>query len=121
MDIGNKAANLLSQLGANISPALTQIGGRAAQAGASAMGQLGNQLANMGAPVGAVSGLQAGGSALNALGQTGRAALGAGLLGAGALGLGAIGAAVARKGKQKDRMAGQNLGTQLGVQMPIIY
>jgi hypothetical protein len=122
MAIRDKTAAFLSQLGANVSPALAQVGGKAAQAGASAMGQFGNQLANMGAPVGAVTGLQTGGAALNAMGQAGQAMLGAGLLGAGALGLGAAGAAIARGNKQrKERLAGQNLGAQLGVQMPIVY
>ena len=121
MAIRDKAAAFLSQMGANVSPALAQVGGKAAQAGAATMGQVSNQLANMGAPVSAVTGLQSGGAALNAMGQTGQAVLGAGLLGAGALGLGAAGAAVARKSKQKPRVAGQNLGAQLGVQMPIVY
>ena len=48
-------------------------------------------------------------------------AVGAGVVGAGALGLGAAGAALLRKGKEKARMAGRDLGTQLGVQMPIVY
>jgi hypothetical protein len=122
MAIRDKTAAFLSQMGANVSPALAQVGGRAAQAGASAMGQVSNQLANMGAPVSAVTGLQSGGAALNAMGQTGQAVLGASLLGAGALGLGAAGAAVARGNrKRKERLAGKELGAQLGVQMPIVY
>ena len=122
MAIRDKAAAFLSQMGANVSPVLAQVGGKAAQAGASAMGQFGNQLANMGAPVSAVTGLQSGGAALNAMGQAGQAVLGASLLGAGALGLGAAGAAIARGNKKrKERMAGVDLGAQLGVQMPIVY
>lgn len=47
-------------------------------------------------------------------------ALGAGAIGAGILGAGALGVAAANqmRKKEKERMAGQDLGAQLGVQMP---
>lgn len=83
------------------------------------MGQVGNQLANMGAPVGAVTPLQSGGAALNAMTPGAQTALGYGALGAGTLAAAAAAAAVQQQGKKKRaRVAGQNLGAQLGVQMP---
>ena len=103
-----------------------KIGSKVTQAGASAMGQLSNQIANSdafaNAQMNAMTGLQAGGAALNSMGPRGLGAIGGGLLGLGAgvgiqAGAAAAGIMQARKGK-KERLAGQNLGAQLGVQMP---
>jgi hypothetical protein len=136
MAIRDKTAAFLSQLGANVSPALGQVGAKAAQVGANVAQGGANVLADagdaafrqgrlLGAMTPALSSvsnaMHAGSQALGNMGSAGQVALGAGLLGAGALGLGATGAAIARKGKEKPRVAGQNLGAQLGVQMPIVY
>ena len=126
MEIRDKAAAFLGQLGANVSQMPIKIGSKVTQAGASAMGQLSNQIANSdafaNAQMNAMTGLQAGGAALNSMGPRGLGAIGGGLLGLGAgvgiqAGAAAAGIMQARKGK-KERLAGQNLGAQLGVQMP---
>jgi hypothetical protein len=137
MAIRDKVAAFLGQMGANVSPALNQVGGKAAQVGANVAQVGANVLADAGdaafrqgrllgavTPVlsGASNAMHAGSQALGNMGQAGQTALGASLLGAGALGLGAAGAAVAYGNKKrKERVAGQNLGAQLGVQMPIVY
>jgi len=137
MAIRDKTAAFLSQMGANISPALTQVGEKAAQVGANVAQRGANVLADAGdaafkqgrllgamtpALSGASNAMHVGSQVLDNIGQAGQAALGASLLGAGALGIGAAGAAIARGNKQKkERLAGQNLGAQLGVQMPVVY
>jgi hypothetical protein len=115
MAIRDQAAAFLSQL----NPAMQAAGSDIARKGASAMGQFGNQLANMGAPVGVATGLQSGGAALNAMGPGAQTALGYGTLAAGTIATGATAAAVSQLGKKnRERLAGKNLGAQLGVQMP---
>jgi hypothetical protein len=66
--------------------------------------------------------LHAGSQNLLNMGPGAQTALGYGAAGAGALAAGAAAAAVMRAHKdKKERMAGQNLGAQLGVQMPGVY
>lgn len=76
---------------------------------------------NPGGLLGAI-GMQNAASKLQAAYQDPRTAqmLGAGALGAGVLGAGALGLAAVKAGKKskEERMAGHNLGQQLGVNMP---
>jgi hypothetical protein len=136
MAIRDKAVAFLTQLGANVSPVLGQVGAKAAQvgsnvaqSGANVLADAGDAAFKQGRLLGAMTpglssvsnAMHSGSQALGNMSPTGQTAIGAGLLGAGALGLGAAGATLARKGKDKPRVAGQNLGAQLGVQMPIVY
>jgi hypothetical protein len=126
-DVRSSTADFLRGLGiqqpniaGSVGQVAQQVGRQAVQKVAPMMGQVSNQFANMGL-TGAATGLQAGGAALNSMGAGGLSTLGGGLLGAGVLGAIGAGAALAHKSKQKERMAGQNLGAQLGVQMPGAY
>ena len=133
MAIRDKTAAFLGQLGAQVGPKLGQIGSAVGTAVAGvpgkaqmAQGPFGHYrevippthglLGAMGLPQ-AAQNVQV--QMLNP--QVARS-VGAGVVGAGALGLGAAGAAIARGNKKKKaRLAGEDLGAQLGVQMPIVY
>jgi hypothetical protein len=120
MAIRDKAVAFLSQL----NPAMQTGGANIGQLGANVLQQGANVLADASDRF-----LPNASNMLNASSQNllnmrpgAQAALGYGALGAGALTAGAAGAALARGNKKrKERLAGQNLGAQLGVQMPIVY
>lgn len=133
MAIRDKAAAFLGQLGAQVGPALGQIGSAVgtAVAGNPGLAQMAVTPSGVAHRVdippttgllGAVGLPQAAHSVQYHMQKPQVAqAVGAGVVGAGALGLGAAGAALSRRGKEKPRMAGRDLGAQLGVQMPIVY
>jgi hypothetical protein len=129
----DKAAAFLSQL----NPAMQASGANIAQLGANALQQGANKFATTGVAaslqnpligkavpglVNASNLLYSGGQSLGNMSPGQQTALGYGAVGAGALAAGAAGAAAVRahKGK-KERMAGRDLGAQLGVQMPGAY
>ena len=133
MAIRDKAAAFLSQL----NPVMQAAGTSVASSGANVLQQGANVLADAGdaafkrggamgnvqPPLSSASNMLRSGS-LNLLdmGPGGQTALGYGVLGAGTLAAGATAGAVASKAKKKRaRLAGQDLGAQLGVQMPIVY
>jgi len=138
----DKAAAFLSQLKglpvvSQFNPAMQTGGANIAQLGANVLQQGANVLAGAGdaafkrgGMVGNVqpsltnvsNALHAGSQNLLNMGPGAQTALGYGAVGAGALAAGAAGAAAVRahKGK-KERMAGRDLGAQLGVQMPGAY
>lgn len=147
MAVIDKAAAFLSQLKglpqavgsavSQVNPAMQSGGANIAQLGANVLQQGANVLADAGDAAfkrGGMIGnvqpsltnvsntLRAGGQNLLGMGPGAQTALGYGTVGAGALAAGAAatGAVRARKGK-KERLAGQNLGAQLGVQMPGAY
>jgi hypothetical protein len=126
----DKAAAFLSQL----NPAMQTVGADIARQGAGVLQQGANVLADVGDAAfrrGGVTGnvlpslvnasnmLHAGSQNLLNMAPGGQAALGYGGVGTAALAAGTAAAGImrARKGK-KERMAGQDLGAQLGVQMP---
>jgi hypothetical protein len=130
MAIRDKVAMLVSQLspvmqaaGANVAG----MGANALQGGANALADAGDAafrrggvMGNVQPPLSSASNMLRSGS-LNLLGMGpgGQTALGYGALGAGTLAAGATAGAVASQAKKKRaRLAGQNLGAQLGVQMP---
>ena len=132
MAIRDKVAMLVSQL----NPVMQAAGGGVAGMGAIALQGGANVLAGAGdaafrqggvignvqPPLSSASNMLRSGS-LNLLdmGPGGRTALGYGVLGAGTLAAGATAGAVASQAKKKRaRIAGQNLGAQLGVAMPIV-
>ena len=137
MAIRDKTAAFLSKLGAQVTPVAQTVGADLARQGAGILQQGANVLADTGdaafrrggltgnvqPPLTGVSNMLHTGSQ-NLLGMTpgGQTALGYGGIGTAALAAGtaATGIAGARK-KRKERLAGQNLGAQLGVQMPIVY
>lgn len=111
-DIAGKGSSVL-QSGANI---LADVGDAAAKKSA--------LLGQVTSPFVAASNLMHSGSqAFGNLGPRAQTALGYGALGAGTIAAGAAAGAVAQAGinKRKERMAGQNLGAQLGVGMPPQY
>ena len=130
MAIRDKVAMLVSQLG----PMVQATGANVAGMGANALQGGGNVLAGAGDAAfkqGGVMGnvqpplsnasnmLRSGSLNLLGMGPGGQTALGYGALGAGALAAGATAGAVASQAKKKRaRLAGQDLGAQLGVQMP---
>jgi len=130
MAIRDKVAMLVSQL----SPVMQAAGANVAGMGANALQEGANVLAGAGDAAfrqGGVMGnvqppllsasnmLRSGSLNLLDMGPGGRTALGYGALGAGTLAAGATAGAVANQAKKKRaRLAGQNLGAQLGVQMP---
>jgi hypothetical protein len=133
MAIRDKVAMLISQL----NPVMQAAGANVAGSGANVLQQGANVLADAGdaafkrggamgnvqPPLSSASNMLRSGS-LNLLGMGpgGQTALGYGVLGAGTLAAGATAGAVASKAKKKrERLAGQDLGAQLGVQMPIVY
>ena len=133
MAIREKAAAFLSQ----INPAMQSVGADIASQGAAALQKGANVLADVGDAAfrqggmlgrvqpplsGASNVMHAGSQNLLNLGPGGQAALGLGGIGTAALAAGtaATGIAGAQK-KKKERLAGKNLGAQLGVQMPIVY
>ena len=132
MAIRDKVAMLVSQL----SPVMQAAGANVAGMGANALQEGANVLAGAGdaafrqggvmgnvqPPLSSASNMLRSGS-LNLLdmGPGGRTALGYGVLGAVTLAAGATAGAVASRAKKKRaRIAGQNLGAQLGVSMPIV-
>jgi len=134
MAIRDKAAAFLGQLGAQVGPKLGQIGSAVgtAVAGVPGKAQMAQDpfggyhrqvippthglLGAMGLPQVAQN------MQVQMLNPQVAQNVGAGVLGAGALGLGAAATAIARGNKKRDeRMAGRDLGAQLGVQMPIVY
>jgi len=144
MAVIDKAAAFLSQLKglpqamgsavSQVNPAMQTVGSDIARQGASALQQGANVLAGVGDAAfrrGGVTGnvqpsltnvsnmLHAGSQNLLNMGPGGQTALGYGGTGVAALAAGtaATGIMRARKDK-KERLAGQNLGAQLGVQMP---
>ena len=130
MAIRDKVAMLVSQLG----PMVQATGANVAGSGANVLQQGANVLAGAGDAAfkrGGVMGnvqpplsnasnmLRSGSLNLLGMGPSGQTALGYGVLGAGTLAAGATAGAVANQAKKKrERVAGQNLGAQLGVQMP---
>ena len=132
MAIRDKVAMLVSQL----SPMMQAAGANVAGMGANALQEGANVLAGAGDAAfrqGGVMGnvqppllsasnmLRSGSLNLLDMGPGGRTALGYGVLGAGTLAAGATAGAVASRAKKKRaRIAGQNLGAQLGVSMPIV-
>ena len=133
MAIRDKAAAFLGQLGAQVGPTLGQIGSTVGTAVAGTPGKAKAAIDAYGVAAKFIEPPTTG--LLGAVGLPQLAqrlqynlqdpmiakAIGAGVVGAGALGLGAAGAAISRRGKEKPRMAGRDLGAQLGVQMPIVY
>lgn len=132
MAIRDKAAAFLGKLGAQVAPGVQTVGANIAGQGAGILQQGANVLADAGDAAfrrGGVTGnvqlplsgasnmLHAGSQNLLGMGPGGQTALGYGGIGTAALAAGITGA---RK-KRKERLAGQNLGAQLGVQMPIVY
>ena len=133
MAIRDKVATLISQL----NPVMQAAGASVASSGANVLQQGANVLAGAGDAAfkrgGAMGNVQpplsntsnmlhAGSQNLLGMGPGGQTALGYGVLGAGTLAAGATAGAVANKAKKKrERLAGQDLGAQLGVQMPIVY
>ena len=130
MAIRDKVATLISQFspimqaaGANVAGSGANVlqGGANILAGAGdAAFRQGGVLGNAMLPLsGASNLLHSGSQNLLNMGPTAQTALGYGVLGAGALATGATAGAVASQAKKKrSRIAGQNLGAQLGVQMP---
>lgn len=133
MAIRDQAAAFLSQL----NPAMQSVGANIAsksagvlQKGANVLADVGDVAFKQGGMMGRVqpplSGasnvMHAGSQNLLNMGPGGQAALGLGGLGTAALAAGTAvtGIASAQKKKEK-RMAGRDLGAQLGVQMPIVY
>jgi len=130
MAIRDKVATLVSQL----SPVMQAAGANVAGMGANALQGGSTVLANAGDAAfrqggvmgnvqppltGASNLLHAGSQNLLNMGPNAQTALGYGVLGAGTLTTGATAGAVANQAKKKRaRVAGQNLGAQLGVQMP---
>ena len=130
MAIRDKVAMLVSQL----SPVMQAAGANVAGMGANALQGGANELAgggdaafrqggglgNVVLPLSEASNLlHAGSQNLLNMGPTAQTALGYGALGAGTLATGATAGAVANQAKKKRaRLAGQDLGAQLGVQMP---
>jgi hypothetical protein len=130
MAIRDKVAMLVSQLspmmqaaGANVASS----GANALQGGALALAGAGDAAFRQGGVIGnallPLSGasnlLHSGSQNLLNMGPTAQTALGYGALGAGTLAAGATAGAVASQAKKKRaRLAGQDLGAQLGVQMP---
>jgi hypothetical protein len=139
MAIRDKAAAFLGKLGAQVTPAAQTVGAGLARQSAGILQQGANVLADAGDAAfrrGGVTGnvqmplsgasnmLHAGSQNLLGMGPGGQTALGYGGIGTAALAAGTAAAAAgitgARK-RRKERLAGQNLGAQLGVQMPIVY
>ena len=138
MAIRDKAAAFLGQLGAQVNPAMQTVGTGLAQQGSGILQQGANVLADAGDAAfrqggmmgnvqlplsGASNMLHAGSQNLLNMAPGGQVALGYGGLGTAAAlaaGTAAAGVSAARKNK-KERLAGKNLGAQLGVQMPIVY
>lgn len=137
MAVIDKAAAFLSQLGTKITPAVQTVGGDLARQGAGILQQGANVLADVGDAAfrrGGVTGnvqpslsnasnmLHAGSQNLLNMGPGGQTALGYGGIGTAALAAGTAATGIMRARKDKKaRMAGQNLGAQLGVQMPGAY
>jgi hypothetical protein len=137
MAIGDRAAAFLSQVGSAINPSLQTFGANIASGGARTLQKGANVLADVGDAAfrqGGVMGnvqpslsnasniLHTGSQNLFNMTPEAQAALGYGGVGAAALTAGAAATGIARtRRSKKERMSGQNLGTQLGVQMPIIY
>lgn len=133
MSIRDQAAAFLLQL----NPAVQSVGANIAtksagvlQKGANVLADVGDAAFKQGGMIGSaqpsLSGmsnvLHSGSQNLLNLGQAGQAALGLGGIGTAALAAGTAATGVAGSGKKKkERMAGRNLGAQLGVQMPIVY
>jgi len=109
-DIAGKGARVL-QSGANI----------LADAGDAGL-RRGNFVGAMTSPLSTASNLlHTGSSGLGGLSPQQQTMLGYGALGAGTIAAGATAYNAIRGKKEKERMAGQNLGAQLGVVMPIQY
>lgn len=133
MAIRDKAAAFLSQLNPVMQTAGADIAGKAAgvlQKGANVLADVGDAAFRQGGMVGNVTTPLSGASNLLHAGSQNllnaapgmQTALGYGALGAGTLAAGATAGAVSSQAKKKrERMAGRNLGAQLGVQMPIVY
>jgi hypothetical protein len=130
MAIRDKVAMLVSQLSPVMQAAgadVAGMGANALQGGANVLADAGDAafrrggvMGNVQPPLSSASNMLRSGS-LNLLGMGpgGQTALGYGALGAGTLAAGATAGAVASQAKKKRaRLAGQNLGAQLGVQMP---
>ena len=137
MTIRDKAAAFLGQIGAQVGPAMQATGANLAQQGSGILQQSANMFAEAGdaafrrggmmgnaqLPLSNASNLlHAGSQNLLGMGPAGQTALGYGGIGAATLAAGAAAAGIAgaRKNK-KERLAGSELGAQLGVQMPIVY
>jgi len=133
MAIRDKAAAFLSQLNPAMQTLGANIAGRGAgvlQKGANVLADVGDAAFRQGGMMGSMqpslSGasnmMHAGSQNLMNMGPGGQTALGLGGIGAAALAAGtaATGITGAHK-KKKERMAGRDLGAQLGVQMPIVY
>ena len=137
MAIRDKTAAFLGKLGAQVAPAVQTVGADLARQSAGILQQGANVLADAGDAAfkrGGVAGnvqpplssasnmLHSGSQNLLGMGPGGQTALGYGEIGAAALAAGTAAAGIrgARK-KRKARLAGQELGAQLGVQMPIVY
>lgn len=138
--VTQKALGLLAQLAGNVPPSITraaaQLGGGVSRGLGSGAQALGQGLTAVGLPgmvnplqqaaqnvsnfqqLGQIPGMLGNMTGSQALGYGGMAAAGLGALGTGAV-LGA-GAQYLRD-KNRNRMAGQNLGQQLGVDMPPVY
>jgi hypothetical protein len=133
MAIRDKAAAFLSQLNPAMQAVGADIAGRGAgvlQKGANVLAEAGDAAFRQGGMMGSMqpslSGasnmMHAGSQNLLNMGPGGQTALGLGGIGTAALAAGTAAAGItgARK-KRKERLAGQSLGAQLGVQMPIVY
>jgi hypothetical protein len=134
MAIRDKAAAFLSQLNPAMQTVGADIAGRGAgvlQKGANVLADVGDAAFRQGGMMGSMqpslSGasnmMHAGSQNLMNMGPGGQTALGLGGIGTAAAlaaGTAATGIAGAHK-KKKERMAGRDLGAQLGVQMPIVY
>lgn len=133
MAIRDKAAAFLSQLNPAMQTVGAGIAGRGAgvlQKGANVLAEAGDAAFRQGGMMGSMqpslSGasnmMHAGSQNLMNMGPGGQTALGLGGIGTAALAAGTAvtGIAGAHK-KKKERMAGHDLGSQLGVQMPIVY
>ena len=137
MAIRDKAAAFLGQLGAKVAPGVQTVGADLARQSAGILQQGANVLTGAGDAAfkrGGVMGnvqpplstasnmLRSGSLNLLGMGPGGQTALGYGGIGTAALAAGTAAAGItgARK-KRKERLAGQNLGAQLGVQMPTVY
>ena len=137
MAIRDQVNAFLGQLGTQVGPAVQRVGKDLAQHGSGLLQRGANVLADAGDAAfrqggmmgrvqpslsGASNVMHAGSQNLLNMGPGGQAALGLGGIGTAALAAGtaATGIAGAHK-KKKERVAGKNLGAQLGVAMPGAY
>ena len=133
MAIGDQVAAFLAQMKPAMQTLGADVAGRGAgvlQRGANVLADVGDAAFRKGGRIGSVQPplsaasnmLHAGSQNLMNMGQGGQAALGLGSLGTALLASGtAVGGIADARKKKKERMAGHNLGAQLGVQMPPAY